>query len=121
MHMTNQELGLFGENLAVDFLMKNGHKIRTRNYRLQHLEVDIITEFDGKIHIVEVKARQTAEIGEPWRAVTRSKQKQIIKVADHYLKENEINVDTQFDIISIVHNSHRTDLEYIPDAFTPFP
>lgn len=118
--MTNQELGIFGEDYATKFLLEKGHKILQRNFRMQHLEVDIITEIDNKIHIVEVKTRQTAEIGEPWRAVTRSKQRQIIKVADFYLKENDEERETQFDIISIVHNSHRTDLEYIPDAFTPF-
>ncbi len=118
--MTNQELGILGENLAYDFLLKNEHKILQRNFRMNHLEVDIISEYHGKIHVTEVKTRQTAEIGEPWRAVTRGKQRQIIKVADHYLKENEIEIETQFNVISIVHNSYRTDLEYIPDAFTPF-
>ncbi len=118
--MTNQELGIFGENMASQYLQKLGHKIQTRNFRMNHLEVDIISEFENKIHVTEVKTRQTAEIGEPWRAVTRGKQKQIIKVADYYLKENQIDFETQFDIISIVHNSHRTDLEYLPDAFSPF-
>ena len=118
--MTNQELGILGENMATLFLRKKGHKIRARNYRMRHLEVDIITEFEDKIHVTEVKTRQTAEIGEPWRAVTKAKQKQIIKVTDFYLKENEIELETQFDIVSIVHNTYRTDLEYIPDAFTPF-
>lgn len=118
--MTNQELGIFGENLATNYLVKNGHKIQKRNFRMKQLEVDIISEFQDKVHVTEVKTRQSAEIGEPWRAVTRSKQRQIIKVADYFLKENEIELDTQFDVISIVHNSFRTDLEYIPDAFTPF-
>ncbi|MFA7272420.1 MAG: YraN family protein [Crocinitomicaceae bacterium] len=118
--MTNQELGQFGEDLAAAYLKKNGHEILVRNYRLQHLEIDIVTQFDNKIHVVEVKTRQTAEIGEPWRAVTRSKQRQIIKVADHYIQSKDIALETQFDIVSIVHNGFRTDLEYIDDAFTPF-
>jgi putative endonuclease len=118
--MTNQELGLIGENLAAQFLQKEGHKILLRNFRMNHLEVDIISEFENKIHVTEVKTRQTAEIGEPWRAVTRNKQRQIIKVADFYLKENMEERETQFNIVSIVHNSFRTDLEYIPDAFAPF-
>lgn len=118
--MTNQELGIYGENLAATFLKKQGHEILERNFRLQHLEIDIVTKFQNKIHIVEVKTRQTAEIGEPWRAVTRSKQRQIIKVANHYIQSKEIELDTQFDVISIVHNGFRTDLEFIDDAFTPF-
>lgn len=118
--MTNQELGILGENLATDFLLKEGHAIKKRNFRMRHLEVDIISEFQDKIHVTEVKTRQTAQIGEPWRAVTRGKQRQIIKVADFFLKEHDIELETQFNVISIVHNSHRSDLEYIPDAFTPF-
>lgn len=43
--MTNQELGILGENMATLFLRKKGHKIRARNFRMRHLEVDIITEF----------------------------------------------------------------------------
>ncbi len=118
--MTNQELGVFGENLATNFLVKSGHLIVKRNFRMQHLEVDIISEFENKVHITEVKTRQTAEIGEPWRAVTRSKQRQIIKVADYFLKQEEIDKEAQFNIISIVHNTHRTDIEFLPDAFGPF-
>lgn len=116
--MTNQELGVLGENMATIYLKKSGHNILTRNFRMQHLEVDIITEYEGKVHVTEVKARQTAEIGEPWRAVTRSKQKQIIRVADHFMKVKNDPREVQFNIVSIVHNSFRTDLEFIPDAFT---
>jgi len=115
--MTNQELGLFGEKLAQQYLKNKGYRIVKTNYTFIKLEVDIICEYDDKIVIVEVKTRQTAEIGEPWRAVTRSKQKQIIKAANHFIQSNDIGLDAQFDIISIVHNTHRTDLEHIEDAF----
>jgi putative endonuclease len=69
------------------------------------------------LKVVEVKTRQTAEIGEPWRAVTRAKQRQIIKAANYYIQLYSIDLETQFDIISIVHNSFRTDIEHIEDAF----
>jgi putative endonuclease len=118
--MTNQELGIFGENLATTYLKKQGHEILARNFRMQHLEIDIVTKFQDKIRVVEVKTRQTAELGEPWRAVNRSKQRQIIKVANHYIQSNDIDLETQFDIISIVHNGFCTDVEYIVNAFTPF-
>jgi putative endonuclease len=115
--MTNQELGTFGENFACQFLSKQGFEIVQRNYRFKHLELDVIALNQDKIVCIEVKTRQTAEIGEPWRAVTRSKQKQIIKAFNNYLQENEIATEARFDIVSIVHNGFRTDLEHIPDAF----
>lgn len=117
--MTNQELGLFGEKLAQNYLREKAYKIIKTNYTFGKLEVDIICEHQNKLIIVEVKTRQTAEIGEPWRAVTRAKQKQIIKAANHYIQSNDIELEAQFDIISIVHNTLRTELEHIEDAFIP--
>jgi putative endonuclease len=117
--MNQQELGVFGENMAANYLSKLGHKILQRNWKFLKWELDILTRFEDKIHITEVKTRQTAEIGEPWRAVTKAKQNVIIKAADQYLKQNHIENEAQFNVISIVHNQFRTDLEYIPDAFTP--
>ncbi|MBU2018434.1 MAG: YraN family protein, partial [Bacteroidetes bacterium] len=90
-----------------------------RNWKFLKWELDILSKFENIIHITEVKTRHTAEIGEPWRAVTKSKQKVIIKAADQYLKQNNIENEAQFNIVSIVHNQFRTDLEFIPDAFTP--
>ncbi len=117
--MTNQELGVFGEQLAFHHLQERNYQVLARNYRFGHLEADLICQHDGKLIVVEVKTRQTAEIGEPWRAVTRSKQRQIIKVANAYILDKDVHLDTQFDIISIVHNNFRTDIEHIEDAFTP--
>ena len=116
--MTNQELGILGEKLAQDFLKKKGFQHLDFNYRFGKLEVDIISVENNQLVVTEVKTRQTAEIGEPWRAVTRAKQRQIIKVADAYVKWKKLNVDTRFDIVSIVHNHYRTEIEHIIDAFT---
>ena len=116
--MTNQELGILGENIAVANLISKGYTILDRNYRFKKNEIDIVTSFQNKIVVVEVKARQTAEIGEPWMAVTKAKQKLIITVADQYIQSKQIENETRFYIISIVHNSFRTKIEHIEDAFS---
>ena len=115
--MTHIELGVLGEQLAVQFLRKQNVQIRDCNYRYNKGEIDIVAETDDLIIVYEVKTRETAEIGEPYKAVTRAKQKQIVKVADAYIKEKNINKEVQFDIISIVHNSYRTKIEHIENAF----
>ena len=115
--MTKDELGKWGEEYAVTHLQKNGFKLIERNYKFQKGELDIIAENKGELVVIEVKTRETAEIGEPWRAVTKSKQKQIIKVADNYVQSKQIDLDVRFDIVSIVHNSFRTELEHIEGAF----
>ncbi len=117
--MTHLELGIFGENHARDFLLAKGYRILASNFRCGKLELDLVCEKDNKLVVVEVKTRETAEIGEPWRAVTRTKQKQIIKASNFYIEQHNVQLETQFDVISIVHNSFRTELEHIEDAFSP--
>jgi putative endonuclease len=116
--MTQQELGILGERMARKYLLKNGYTIRTVNYRFIRYEIDIIAQKEDTLVMVEVKTRQTAEIGEPWMAVTRKKQRQIIATADHYVQSRDLPNEVRFDIISIVHNRFRSDLEHITDAFS---
>ncbi len=116
--MTDHELGIFGENLAVNHLINKGYDILCRNFKYRKQEIDIVAQDGEQLVIVEVKTRQTAEIGEPWMAVTKSKQKIIVQVAHEYIVQNNLDVETRFDVISIVHNSFRTKIEHIEDAFT---
>lgn len=97
---------------------EKGYVFVDKNIRFKRYEVDIVMEKNNLLVIIEVKTRNTAEIGEPWKAVTLGKQGQIIKVADHYVQENQIDKDVRFDIVSIVHNSYRTNIEHLEGAFT---
>lgn len=117
--MTTKELGDLGEEKARIFLQKKGLKIEATNYRFHRNEIDIIYRIFNKIVFVEVKTRQTSQIGPPWKAVTRHKQNQIIKCANHYIISNQINLEAQFDIVSIVHNKFGTFIEHLEDAFYP--
>ena len=116
--MTTQDLGIFGENLAVSHLTSKGFTILDRNWKFRKQEIDIVASYKGQIVVVEVKARQTAEIGEPWMAVTKAKQRIIVQVADQYIKTKNIDLEARFDIVSIVHNTFRTKIEHIEDAFS---
>ena len=49
--------GVFGERLAVDFLISKGYKILTQNYRFKKAEVDILAQKDAYLVAVEVKTR----------------------------------------------------------------
>lgn len=116
--MTKEELGNWGEDTALGYLRQKGYHLVDRNVRFRKWEVDLILEDGEDLVIVEVKARCTSQIGEPWRAVTRSKQGQIIKVADHYVQAREIDKNVRFDIVSIIHNQYNTSIEHIIDAFS---
>lgn len=115
--MTTKEMGDLGEAVALTYLKKKGYEIVQTNYRYLRGEVDIICKDNQEYVFVEVKTRQTAAIGEPWRAVTKSKQRQIIRCAHNYVIQRNLNVDSRFDIVSIVHNSAGTFIEHIDNAF----
>jgi len=115
----HNDLGKKGEELAFNYLIKKGYKILCRNYRFKRNEIDIIAEFENTLIIIEVKTRASRFLAGPEETVTKGKQKTIIKVAHEYIIENEIDLDTQFDIISIILNEKETHIEHLIDAFYP--
>lgn len=115
----NTQKGTQGEEIAVAHLLKNGYHILARNWRHKHLEIDIIASINGTLVIVEVKLRANAYYGNPEDFVTKSKQKKLIKAADFYIKENNINWETRFDIVSIIQNPSELKVEHLVGAFYP--
>lgn len=117
--MTPYELGQHGEQLAVNQLIKDGYSIKDRNYRFGKLEIDIIAVKAQQLCIVEVKTRVTGQIGEPYKAVTRTKQRQLIRAANAYIQSKNIHLDCRFDVFSIIINSYHTKIDHIENAFSP--
>lgn len=115
----HNDLGAKGEALAFSYLQKKGYKILSKNYRFKRNEIDIVAEFDNTLIIVEVKTRASRFLAGPEETVTKSKQKTIIKVANEYIHEHEVDLDTRFDIISIILNEKETSIEHLIDAFYP--
>ena len=115
----HNELGALGEQIAVDYLISKGHDVLDRNYRFKHLELDIVTKHEGQLVVVEVKTRQSDYLTDPTELLSKKKQSDIIKAADHYINEKEIDIECRFDVIIIVLNEKQKDLQHIEDAFYP--
>jgi len=115
----HNDFGKLGEELAVNYLIGKGYEILERNWRNIHKEIDIIAK-DGKdLVVVEVKTRQTDEYGNPDVAVTKKKQRMLIAAANAYITRNNLDIETRFDIISIVFKDDAPVIEHIEDAFLP--
>ena len=112
-------LGKKGEDLAADFLVKNGYEILERNWRTGRDDIDIIARKDNLLIIVEVKTRSTDYYGEPEEAVTTKKQMFLVRATDKYVNENEIDDQIRYDIISIILKSGSHTINHIEDAFYP--
>ena len=115
----HNDIGKLGEEIAVQYLADKGYKILEHNWYNVHKEVDIIAKDGQDLVIVEVKTRQTDEYGEPDIAVTRKKQRMLIAAANAYITRKGLDMETRFDIISIVLNGDNPKIDHIEDAFLP--
>ncbi len=59
----NSYYGKIGENIAKNYLIKNGYIIKFLNYRIGYDEIDIIANYNSYIVFVEVKTRLTDTFG----------------------------------------------------------
>ena len=115
----HNDFGKLGEELAVNYLIGKGYEILERNWRNIHKEIDIVAKDGQYLVIVEVKTRQTDEYGDPDIAVTRKKQRMLISAANSYIFRNHLEMETRFDIISIIFRNGEPVIEHIEDAFLP--
>lgn len=97
-----QELGRLGEDLAVEYLKKQGLRIVERNYRRRLGEVDIIAREGDTVVFVEVKTRRKASHGAPEEAVTLAKMRQLSRVAVEYLARHNLHDQpARFDVVAV--------------------
>jgi putative endonuclease len=115
----HNELGKLGEKMAAEHLDKKGYKILDKNYSFGKAEVDIVAMKNNKVVFVEVKTRESSYLSAPEYTISPKKQKQIIKAADAYLKEHNLEQESQFDIITIIVNSQYSKLDHMEGAFYP--
>jgi len=115
----HNELGASGEKAAENFLKEKGYQILATNWRFGSDEIDIIARHNGFLIIVEVKTRSSNAFGEPEIAVTKQKQKFLIRAAQNYIQQKNIDEECRFDIISIVSTNGKNNIHHIEDAFYP--
>lgn len=117
--IANREWGKMAENIACEYLIKNGYIIREQNWRVgKTIEIDIIAEKGNIIIFVEVKARKGDYIL-PDEAVDEAKMKKIVKGGDIYLKSIPYPYEYRLDVITITGTPEQYELQHIPDAFLP--
>ncbi|MEK6757331.1 MAG: YraN family protein [Bacteroidota bacterium] len=116
--MNSRKEGSRGEDLAAEYLAKNGYSILERNFRFERGEVDLIARDGDELVFIEVKARRSDAFGLPEDAITPQKEEQIKRVAEGYLFERQIeNQACRFDVVAITYNQGKSDIRIIRNAF----
>lgn len=117
--MDNKTLGRHGEDIAVDYLKRQGHIVLTRNYSCSLGEVDIISKLGDTIYISEVKTRRTTNCGYPFESVNKKKVDKMMAVYRNYcLQRNLEELSVLFSIVSVlIDQNGEIKLEYFDDIW----
>ena len=116
----HNELGKKGEDLAVEYLERNGYKILDRNWTFQKAEIDIIAEKESILAIIEVKTRSSLSFGLPQDFVKPKKIQLLVKAVNAYINDRKMDIEVRFDIIAIHKNKESFAIEHITNAFFHF-
>ena len=114
---STRSIGIIGENIAHNYLLKKGYKILEKNFRVKAGEIDIIALENKTIVFVEVKSRSNNKYGLPYESVNYRKQQKIIRVAQNYINFKRLmDYQYRFDIIEVYLNSNEK-INHIQNAF----
>ena len=116
----HNELGKLGEELAENYLTKNGYTILETNWIFQKAEIDIIAQKANILAIVEVKTRSSIDFGLPQDFVKPKKIQLLVKAVNEYVVSRDLDVTVRFDIIAINKEGKDFNVDHIEDAFFYF-
>lgn len=109
-----QAAGASAEAQAARLLLERGYRIVERNFRCKAGELDLIAIDRGVLVFVEVRSRADARHGHAAETVRAHKQRQVARVAQHYLAERAPAYDeVRFDVVAIT----GAEIELIQDAW----
>ncbi len=118
------KLGKIGETMTAQYLEKKGHIILETNWRVGHLEVDLITLYNNGLHFVEVKSINVAKVDYNLQdKVGFLKQQRIAKAAQKFIltykKGKYSNLEIMFDVATVLFDKGKVELEYFEQAYIP--
>ena len=102
------------EDLAINFLTRQGLTLLTRNYQCKVGEIDLVMDDRGTIVFVEVRYRKSQQFGGAIMSVTAAKQRKISLAALHYLQSKKYNDrPARFDVLAFGDSEQ----QWLQDAF----
>ena len=114
----HNELGREGEDEALLYLTQKGYTLLARNWRIGHLEIDIVAEWFGEIVFVEVKTRRDEHFAPAAEAVTLHKKRNIIAAGRAYLAHNHLlGSPYSYDIITVVGKQRPSCITHLRHAY----
>lgn len=112
-------LGRRGEDVAAEYLEKQGLVVLDRNWRCREGELDIVATDSTGLVVCEVKTRSGTAFGEPAEAVTTRKIARIRQVTQVWLTAHQTPwCPVRFDVVAVVMESGRpVTIQHYREAF----
>ncbi|MDX1391040.1 MAG: YraN family protein [Rheinheimera sp.] len=85
------KLGQQYEQLAAEYLQRQGLQLLQRNYQCKAGEIDLVMQHGTSLVFVEVKYRASAAFGGAIAAVTASKQQKLLRACRWYLQQHQLS------------------------------
>lgn len=117
--VSTTDTGNQAEELAKNYLRKQGLRLIERQYRSKVGEIDLIMQDKQTLVFVEVRYRETDEFGTPEETITLPKQRRLIRTALLYQQTHDYtaNLLSRFDVVAILGSGLNLKITWIPDAF----
>ena len=113
---TRQAKGEVAEQLAADYLRREGLSVIERNFRVRGGEIDLVCR-DGKTTVfVEVRLRSRSDFGGAAASITGAKQARLILAARHWLLRHG-ETPCRFDCM-LLDGLEAHNIEWLRNAFS---
>ena len=117
-----QQKGSLGESIACKYLISKGYKIIERNFTAYCGEIDIIAQFDGVVHFIEVKSvtrekerfnRRSENDYNPAENMSKNKLEKVYRTIGIYIESYNVRDLWQVDLLCVYidHDSKKAKVE----------
>ena len=99
--MDSRQRGIWGEQLALEYLKKHNYTAVSTGYRSRFGQIDLIVKDRKFLVFVEVKLRKNASFAQAREYVGKAKQDKIRATAGLWLASHETRLQPRFDVIEV--------------------
>jgi putative endonuclease len=111
-------VGRYGEQVAVEHLVKAGLEVLARNWRCAEGELDIVAREGDALVFCEVKTRSSLRFGDPAEAISAEKTTRIRRLALRWLAANGvIGRELRFDVVTVLRSAGDVRVRHLRGAF----
>lgn len=111
--------GRQAETAAENYLVEQGLKVISRNFRCRFGEIDLIAIDHNTLVYIEVRYRRSVQRMAVVETLDKNKIQRLITTGEYFLTHNRQyqKLQCRFDFIGISGNSQNPEIEWIKNAF----